>query len=206
MLNELDLKWEDFAALAEMDWMIARAVAAEGCPSCGGPLHQGNYQRKPRGGAIAGAGEAFTLRHSLCCGREGCRKRALPPSLRFLGRRVYLEIVVVMASALAQAAASLRKAREATQVPERTLRRWNSWWTHVLPLESWWEVLRARLVPPPPDETELPRSLMAKLATAAGTGRDMTWMLARCLAPGTTRSPIDSARFARDVAASPARG
>jgi len=200
MLNDLEAKREDFAALVELDLRIARAVAAERCPRCGGPLHQSNYDRKPRGGAIASAGEAFTLRHSLCCGREGCRKRMLPPSLRFLGRRVYLEIVVVMASVCAQVAGSLRKTREATQVPEWTLRRWSAWWTHVLPQESWWAVLRARLVPPALDEAALPRSLVEKLATeASGEGREVTWRLARCLAPGTTRSPIDSARFARDL-------
>ncbi len=55
---------------------------------------------KPRGAEIAGAGEAFKLRHSLCCGRRGCRRRALPPSLRFLGRRVYLEAVVLIATAI----------------------------------------------------------------------------------------------------------
>lgn len=206
MLNDLVMKREAFAELLEFDASIARAVAAEGCPHCGGPLHQSNYDRKPRGGAIAGAGESFTLRHSLCCGWAGCRKRTLPPSLRFLGRRVYLLIVVVMASVCAQAAASVRQAREATQVPARTLLRWSAWWKHVLPQAPWWAVLRARFVPPPPDEADLPRALLAKVtAEAASAGSEVTWMLARCLAPGTTRSPIDSARFVRGVAAGTAR-
>jgi hypothetical protein len=108
---------EWFASLEEFDRQIAEAVAAEGCRHCGGPLHQGNYERKPRGGQIAGAGEAFTLRHSLCCGREGCRRRALPPSLRFLGRRVYLEAVVLLATVQAIALKTLRQAREVTGVP-----------------------------------------------------------------------------------------
>lgn len=204
MLSALELNEVDFAALAEVDGRIARAVAAEGCPSCGGPLHQGNYVRKPRGGALARAGEAFTLRHSLCCGRRGCRKRALPPSLRFLGRRVYLELVVVVASAHAQVAATLRRAREATQVPEWTLRRWSTWWTQLLPQAPWWAQLRARFVPPPPDDADLPRGLVERLRTeASAAGGKVTWRLARCLAPGTTRSPIDSARFARDVAVGP---
>jgi hypothetical protein len=103
MSHESVLGEEWFARLLEFDRKIAEAVAAEGCRHCGGPLHQGNYERKPRGGQIAEAGEAFRLRHSLCCGREGCRKRALPPSLRFLGRRVYLEAVVLFASVRAMA-------------------------------------------------------------------------------------------------------
>ena len=206
MLDDLVMKREAFAELFEFDALISRSVAAGGCPHCGGPLHQSNYDRKPRGGAIAGAGESFTLRHSLCCGWEACRKRTLPPSLRFLGRRVYLEIVVVLASVYAQGAATLRQAREATQVPARTLLRWGAWWKHVLPQTPWWAELRARFVPPTPDEADLPRALVERLTTeAAGAGSEVTWMLARCLAPGTTRSPIDSARFVREVAAGFAR-
>ncbi len=60
-------------------------MAAKGCPGCEGPLHRGDYERKPRGALVAAASEAFRVRHSLCCG--WCRRRALPPSVRFLGRR-----------------------------------------------------------------------------------------------------------------------
>lgn len=70
---------------------------------CGGPLRAGNFPRKPRGALIAPAGEAFLVRFSLCCGREGCREHATPPSLRFLGRRVYLGVVVIVTSLVAQA-------------------------------------------------------------------------------------------------------
>src|SRR5688500_8109613 len=110
MLPARGLDRKFFARLVEMDAEIAGAVAAARCPHCEGPLHKGNYQRKPRGGLISEAGEAFTLRYSLCCGRRGCRKRSLPPSVRFLGRRVYLEVVVVLAVAFVQAVASLGRA------------------------------------------------------------------------------------------------
>jgi hypothetical protein len=59
---------EFFASLTEADAGIARQVAVGGCPWCGGPLHQANYHRKPRGGLLCLAGEAFSIRHSLCCG------------------------------------------------------------------------------------------------------------------------------------------
>jgi hypothetical protein len=199
MMAQIELLAEEFEALTKLDEGIARAVAVERCVCCGGPLHVANYQRKPRGAVIAAAGEAFTLRHSLCCGREGCRKRTLPPSLRFLGRRVYLEVVVLFASAYAQAIKSWRAAREAMQVPDWTLRRWLSWWRVEVPRQRWWTELRARFVPPAPSEAELPMSLIAKLeANALGHPQ---WLLARCLAPGTTRAPIDAARFVRDVVA-----
>jgi hypothetical protein len=187
----LDEEW--FASLKEFDRQIAESVAAAGCRHCGGPLHQGNYERKPRGGYIAEAGEAFRLRYSLCCGREGCRKRSLPPSLRFLGRRVYLEAVVLLASALE----TMRRAREVTGVPARTLRRWHRWWTEAFPSLAVWTQLRAHFVPPPPAESELPRSLLerAQAVLEVGAVSDVLLLVARWLSPVTTQSVPDGSRF-----------
>lgn len=206
MLPETEPEAKVYAELTELDARIARAVAQARCVRCEGPLHVANYQRKPRGGLLASAGEAFTLRHSLCCGRRGCRKRTLPPSLRFLGRRVYLELVVVFASACAQAAAMVREARETTGVPERTLKRWLQWWREQVREQGWWVQLRARFVPPPPDESQLPRSLLEKLSAQFSAGGDLHLAIARCLAPGTTRASIDVARFVRDAEGSAAAG
>jgi hypothetical protein len=201
MIYDLDLKVEDFSALTQADANIAAAVAAEGCPYCDGPLHVANYQRKPRGGVFAEAGEDFLVRHSLCCGRCGCRRRVLPPSLRFLGRRVYLEMAVLLASAYVQIATGLRAAAKQTAVSARTLKRWLCWWHEELPRLSWWAELRARLVPPAPDESTLPQSLLVHLGRIT-KGADLAWLVAKCLAPGTTRL-ADAARFARDAARSP---
>jgi hypothetical protein len=148
MLHLQRLAREFFARLEKLDEMIAATVAEGRCRHCAGPLHQGNYQRKPRGGLMATAGEAFTRRHSLCCGRRGCRKRALPPSLRFLGRRVYLEVVVVLASVIAQVVATAREAVAASGVPLRTLRRWGCWWREVFPRLPTWAELRGALRAP----------------------------------------------------------
>jgi hypothetical protein len=200
---------EFFARLEKMDMAIASAVAAARCQHCDGPLHQGNYQRKPRGALIAGAGEAFTLRHSLCCGRRGCRKRALPPSVRFLGRRVYLEVVVVLAAAFVQAVASLGKAATACGVPRRTLQRWGSWWRETFPRLPTWLALRALFAAPPPDDQGLPRSLYERIGSdLLGADRsrgdpaegEVMVLLARCLAPATTGSVPDGSRFLRVVA------
>jgi len=191
---------EFFAKLEEIDAAMAAQVAAARCSHCGGPLHQANYLRKPRGGAMAGAGEASCLRHSLCCGRRGCRRRALPPSLRFLGRRVYLEVVVVLASVAAMVQ-SLRAAAESTEVPARTLGRWGQWWREEFPLSQTWIDLRARFIPPPPDEAELPKSLLERLHSECGGARDpreaAMVLAARLLAPATTSSVEDAARFVR---------
>lgn len=179
-----------FEALVCIDEQIARRVAEDDCPRCGGPLHRSDYDRKPRGGVIAVVGAAFARRFSLCCGH--CRKRAMPPSVRFLGRRVYVEVVVVLASALARLAGD--GARHATGVPARTIRRWGTWWTSSFPALAVFADVRAQFPPPPPDERLLPLSLLERLP-----GRDPDAVLilaARWLAPVTTTSLPDSARFA----------
>ncbi len=61
---------EFFARLEKIDERTAAVVAAGRCGHCGGPLHQSHHHRKPRGGLLAAAGEAYTRRHSLCCGRR----------------------------------------------------------------------------------------------------------------------------------------
>ena len=91
--------------LVEMDREIAEAERQRGCV-CGGPLHRADYLRQARGLA-PGVATAQT-RFSFCCAREGCRRRATPPSLRFLGRRTYVATVVVLASALQQGVCARR--------------------------------------------------------------------------------------------------
>jgi hypothetical protein len=207
MLHELGLEREIFAVLLRWDFELARAVAREGCQHCGGPLHQGNYARKPRGGWLdADLGDAFALRHSLCCGRGGCRRRALPPSLRFLGRRVYIGAVVVLASVCAQIAESVKAAAVATRVPQLTLARWGRWWREAFPALPTWAELRARFAPPPPDVERLPESLLRRAeAIQAGSPvsaslGDAVLLVARSVAPLTTCSTPDGSRFVRAVA------
>ncbi len=202
MLHESRLGEEFFSQLAMLDAEISRRVAAAGCRWCGGPLHQAHYQRKPRGGVLAAAGEAFSLRHSLSCGREGCRKRTLPPSVRFLGRRVYLEAVVLLASmAIQVATTTLRAVCLATGVPGRTLRRWGVWWRDTFPWSSTWIQLRARFAPPPPDEAELPRSFVTRLCSVldgehvSPTAMQVCLLAARCLAAATTSLVANISRF-----------
>jgi hypothetical protein len=156
--------------------------------------------RKPRGAEVAEVDPVWK-RHSLCCGRVGCRRRALPPSLRFLGRRVYVEAVVVLASVFVQALASVAKAAATTRIPERTLRRWRTWWQEEFPRLRTWLQVRAGFVPPPPEEEDLPRSLLVRLGFAPGDGSAALdkglGLLARLLAPMTTASVEDGSRFVR---------
>jgi hypothetical protein len=197
MMGYLGLEGEILAALTEADRCTAAAVAAQGCQFCGGPLHAANYRRKARGGLFVKLAGSL-VRHSLCCGRRGCRRRVKPPSLRFLGRRVYLEIVLVLAGVWAQIATGLRAAARQTGVPARTLGRWLSWWQQEVPRLDWWAELRARFTPPPPVESTLPRSLWLHLCSHVASEDARVWLAARCLAPATTWLP-DAARFVRDA-------
>jgi hypothetical protein len=113
--------------LSEIDQEMSEATRAGKCPWCGGPLHRAPYHRQPDGGSIP-LPPQYRIRLSLCCGQEGCRRRVLPPSCLFLGRRVYVACIVLVAVALQQN--SIRTAQQVETVlgvPVRTLRRWMSW-------------------------------------------------------------------------------
>jgi hypothetical protein len=187
MVVDFGLKVEhfDFEVLTQIDARIAADVAARGCPFCGGPLHVANYERKPRGGRLVSHGEPYTRRCSLCCGRRGCRKRVLPASMRFLGRRVYLEAAVVLASLVATSSRALRVAARQCGVCARTLKRWLQWWREEVICTSWWMELRSRLVAPVPDPRRLPASLLTHLRDIA-SGTKLATLVAQSLAPATT--------------------
>jgi hypothetical protein len=76
-----------------IDIDLAKEQQLAGCPYCGGPLHHSSYQRKPRGGPDSIPDE-YLVRLSLCCGREDCWRRTLPPSSLFMGRRVCWRCVI----------------------------------------------------------------------------------------------------------------
>ena len=58
MFDQIELGREFFEGLTAIDAAILARVGSEGCRFCGGPLHRGDYARKPRGGLVAAAAEA----------------------------------------------------------------------------------------------------------------------------------------------------
>jgi hypothetical protein len=196
MFDLIALEREFFDHLTKVDESILGRVAAGACPHCGGRLHRGDYPRKPRGGSIAPELEDLSRRFSLCCSREGCRKRATPPSVRFLGRRVYIGAVVVVACVRMLVLTTAAAARRATGIAPRTLRRWGRWWRDGFPATSIFQELRARLLRPP-TATELPMSILAAMV---GSPSERLVELGRWLAPLTTSSVRDGSRFVRAIA------
>jgi len=161
MLPELLQKVSLFSLLHRIDMDLARQHRQGGCPYCGGPLHQANYTRKPRGGPDD-IPEDCLLRLSLCCGREGCRRRSLPPSTRFMGRRVYWSCVILVAMTLRQNrldGMSANKLSRLLGVTRKTLIRWASYFREIFPSSAKWQRLRGRVSPSVRD-SELPGSLV----------------------------------------------
>jgi len=117
-----------FLTLLSFDRDLAEQYRSAGCPVCGGALHSARYRRQPRGGP-AGLPPDYELRESFCCSVEGCRRRLTPPSVRFLGRRVYFGVVVIVVSAKLHGITEKRAAamRELVGVSRRTLHRWRQW-------------------------------------------------------------------------------
>ena len=150
--------------LLAFDRDLSATARAARCWRCGGALHSASYDRKPRGGP-AGLGRAYAERFSFCCAVDGCRKRATPPSLRFLGRRVYLATVVTLISALMLGITPARLARLSV-VPgldRRTLARWRVWWRTTFTGSRFASVAMAAVVPPI-DIDGLPVSLLERFA------------------------------------------
>ena len=119
-------------------------------PYCGGPLHYANYSRKPRGGPRFLA-EAFEIRLSLCCGRDGCRRRVLPPSVRFWERRVYWAPAVLVVTALRQGRgpeATLARLKALCGAWRSTIDRWLGYFRDLFPKSPFWLRLSGRLMPP----------------------------------------------------------
>ena len=153
-----------YEALLKFDGDIAEKARARRCPHCGGALHSARYPRKPRGSAVP-LPDGYGKRDSLCCANDGCRGRVTPPSVRFLGRKVYLGVVIVVVTAMKHGVTGARAAAVARElgVSRETLARWRLWWTELFVKTSFWSVAQAFFAPPVA-ATELPSSLLARFA------------------------------------------
>lgn len=174
-----------------IDRDTAALTRAGGCPipGCKGALHVANFRRKPRGiPAGVTVPEGFEVRFDLCCGL--CRKRVLPRSVRFLGRKVYLGVANAVATAawwgLDQAARRLL--RQELGASLSTVLRWCAWWRE-LPETEFWARLRGSL-PVSLDILTLPGAL---LGWFKGEREAQLLGLLKLLGPLTGSIPIPKA-------------
>jgi hypothetical protein len=143
-----------FRFLQRIDEDFADSTRLSGCRHCAGRLHVADFPRKPRG-CPASVAQEYSWRLSFTCGR--CEQRATSVSVRFLGRRVYVAVVLMLASPEGGATARLLCARLSISI--RTLQRWRRWWTEEFLRTPFWQTARSRFVPPMLI-TQLPASLL----------------------------------------------
>lgn len=150
--------------LLRFDEDLARSTRERRCGRCGGRLDRADYARKPRG-LPPELGAEYAMRLSLCCAAEGCRRRATPPSVRFLGRRVYVGAAMVSITALDAGAqrAEVRQLKAWLGLSSRTLARWRRWWRAVFAESPFWQSARGQLRTPV-RATALPGELLQRFA------------------------------------------
>jgi hypothetical protein len=172
-----------FRLLLRIDEELASETHAAGC-ACGGVLHRANYPRKPRACLREVRGD-FESRFSFCCSL--CRRRSTSMSVRFLGRRVYLALAVVLGSArhAGQNPAAARLSGT-LNVPVLTLRRWRHWWQAQFPQTALWQAACARFMPPVVSDL-FPASLLERFS---GSAEEALMRLLVFLSPITVK-PID---------------
>ena len=167
-----------------------------GCAHCGGKLHVANYPRKPRG--IRRVLDAsYQWRLSFCCANDGCRRRTTPPSVRFLGRKVYLGIIVILVTAWEQGVCSEHRhgLTESLDLWPQTVARWQQWWRGSFVASRCWREARGRFMPPI-DASRLPGALLERLVGPDTDHR--CCLLLRLLTPVTTASWTGSVRVMID--------
>ena len=175
-----------YQLLFRIDQSIAEEVRVHGC-ECGGVLHAAPYPRKPRGIRSALEDANYESRLSFCCSQDGCRRRSTPPSVRFLGRKVYLGVIVVLLTALNHGLSEARRRRliEELDVPLQTLWRWRRWWREQFVATRCWRAVAGQFIPPIDADT-LPGALLERLSGSSLSERLVQLLVLIC--PVTTSS------------------
>lgn len=109
--------------------------------------------------------DEYSSRLSFCC--AVCRKRVTSLSVRFLGRRVYLALAVVLVSG-SRTASTPTGTRLGAElgVARQTLQRWQAWWAEQFPLTPLWQATCARFMPPV-SQAQLPGELITRFSGLA---------------------------------------
>jgi len=154
-----------YALLMKFDEDVACRVQVQRCQKCGGRLDQADFPRKPRVPSWVELPAGYDERFSYSCAVEGCRKRHTPPSARYLGRRIYLGVMVVLATAMQQGLSPWRicRLREELGVSRQTLERWRTWWQEAFTQSAFWKAAKAAFSPAVA-EAGIPRTLLERFA------------------------------------------
>ena len=170
-----------FRLQQEIDQAECRRVQALGCPDCAGPLDRNDHARKPRGLPFQHF-DCDPRRLNLCC--RDCRAHNMPESVVYLGRRVYVGVVLALASILVSGLTPRRLARVQADlgVSAQTVRRWRQWWQNGFVESRFWAERRGLFLPPVA-VLDLPNDLVGRFVRGAGGTRLLS--LLRFLSPLT---------------------
>lgn len=188
MSHDLAPDFNFHAYLRHVDQVAADAIDRVGCRHCGGRLDVANFPRKVRGlDPASEAAGGYDVRLSLCCAREGCRRRATPPSVRFFGRRIFASVVFMLV-AFGTGGSSVDSALPTSPPPPswETRKRWAWWWAERFVLEPWFVVLASRMATP----VDLRCPAKDLLSRFDGGIVDRIVNVLGLLAPMTTRSVL----------------
>ncbi len=115
------------------------------CPCCGGKLDASNYLRKPRGGPLVDV--HLSVRFSLCCRQDGCRKRFLPSSVRFYkGFLHWLPLVLLSALFLNPSPNRRKRLMNLLDVSIETIKRWEVYWSQTFPNSTLHKDLKEKVI------------------------------------------------------------
>ena len=177
-----------YTLLTEADEERAARVRAAGC-FCGGVLHSARYPRKPRG-IPPELRQGCYRRHSFCCNLDGCRSRHTPQSVFYLGRRVYLGAVMLLATAMRcqVSGRALRQVCEVFGVTRATVDRWRVWWNRDLLATPFWKAAAGGFMPPV--SQVMPAGLLARFTATEALAQLLQAL--RFLAPLSTLTEVRS--------------
>jgi hypothetical protein len=84
--------------------------------------------------------------------------------VRFLGRKVYLGVIIILITAMEHGLSAKRRRVliETLDIPAQTLSRWRTWWREHFAASRCWQAERSHFMPPIETE-QLPGSLLGRL-------------------------------------------
>lgn len=188
MLPELLRRVSLFRVLHQIDQNLAEGCRQSGCPYCNGILHYAPYYRKARGGP-KDLPEEYSKRLSLCCSREECRRRVLPPSCLFQGRKVYWKAVILITMTLHQrrsGGVSANQLMRMFSISRKTIIRWLRYYHDVFPKSQEWQSVRG-FIEVAVSDLRLPGSLLSYFMKHSSTTSTGVINCLRFLALGQVR-------------------
>ena len=167
-------------ALFDLDCAIAEHVRLKRCPYCGGPLHYARFPRKPRGLPFKPS-RTELFRQGLCCGNKECRRRTLPSSCLFMGRKwVFRCVILVFLTLWHNRLRPVFELSEILGVDVGTLRRWRAYFRDMFPTQPAWKRLRGH-VQAKLGNRQLPGALVMLFFQGIRDGPEMRRALIRCI-------------------------